>query len=200
MPTSKHTPLQKSPLPQRSFLHTYTCYPHRHLSKQTIPHAHSPSFPQNTQTKTNPGCHHRYHIKTKVWYAGSSPITIQRDSLEANLTWYTLSTRDKLFHISPWKFKHPDPLFSNSIWQPPPQRGQSPEVWGTHSLQIGLGSSPRPGSTGLLRRWSPATGALRSQRSPGRKGPTTLQFPFRLQGEALKFWFWMQESWWTQGV
>lgn len=69
-------------------------------------------------------------------------------------------------------------------WPPLPSDPEA-QSWRTHSLQIGLGSSLPPGSRGLLRRWSPATGALRSQHSPARKRATWLQFSF--QGEKRKF-------------
>lgn len=131
MPTGKHTPLQRRepPLPQRPLLHTYTCHPHRHLPKHTTPPAHSPSFSPNTQTKTNPGCHQRFHIKNKVWHAGSSPSTIQADSLEAHLTWYTLSVKTGQVLSN----------FSLEIQAP-----------GTHCLQTPFGS--RPPSEGRARR------------------------------------------------
>lgn len=53
---------------------------------------------------------------------------------------------------------------------------------GTYSLQIGLGSSPPPGSRGPPRRWSPAIGAPHSQHSPARKRPTHFSFLFSIKG------------------
>lgn len=157
-------PLQAShPLPRLRFLHT-----------ETSPHAHTLSRSKHSCTVTLFPWHTNLN---QPWEP--SPEAIKTDPLKPTLTGHCL-TRDRLFQTSPWRFGQGGLRAARRRHVAAfPGTSEGPEVWGAHSLQIWLGSSPLPGNTGLLRRWSPATGALRSRHSPGRKRPTWLQFSFQ---------------------